>query len=117
MAGQEALEMLEVSDYNLILLDLMMPGMSGLDVLGKIRRSPKLMHLPVIMVSAIGQSHVIADALWKGATDFFVKPLDSSSLFGRLDKILTSPLAGKRGNDNDTADAEITPLTAITPLP
>ena len=68
MDGEEALDMLNKAHYNIVLLDLMMPGLSGIEVLVKIRRSPKLSHIPVIMVSAKNQSDVISDALWKGAT-------------------------------------------------
>jgi signal transduction histidine kinase/DNA-binding NarL/FixJ family response regulator/predicted Ser/Thr protein kinase len=94
MTGEEALEMLNASEYDVVLLDLMMPGMSGVEVLVKIRRAPKLSHLPVIMVSAKNQSDVISDALWKGATDFFVKPLDCVSLLARIDRILAEPQRG-----------------------
>jgi CheY-like chemotaxis protein/tRNA A-37 threonylcarbamoyl transferase component Bud32 len=92
MTGFDALEILETSHVDIVLLDLMMPGMSGLEVLMKIRRNPKVSHVPVVMVSAKNQGDVISDALWKGATDFFVKPLDNKGLLARIDKILSRTL-------------------------
>jgi signal transduction histidine kinase/serine/threonine protein kinase/CheY-like chemotaxis protein len=102
MNGYEALEMLHATQFDIVLMDLMMPGMSGVEVLVKIRRTPKLSHLPVVMVSAKNQSDVISDALWKGATDFFVKPLDCLSLLARIDRILNAPLTDKKGQETSS---------------
>ena len=59
MTGQEGLQKLATSSFDIILLDIMMPGMSGLDVLVSIRREHHLAHLPVLVVSASVDPNVI----------------------------------------------------------
>merc|ERR1719428_2803103 len=114
MTGQEALEKLAAERYDIVLLDLMMPGMSGLEVLVKIRRTKNISHLPVIMVSAKNQSDVISDALWKGATDFLVKPLDCDTLIARIARNLEAPLK-EHGTSSAKSSAKSKPREKTFP--
>lgn len=76
-SGPQALEYLNSAQhYDLVLLDVLMPGMSGLEVLERIREKFPAMQLPVIMVSALDESSDIAEALNKGANDYITKPVD-----------------------------------------
>ena len=68
-SGQEALEKIEAAHYDLVLLDQIMPGMSGLDLLRLLRATHSQMDLPVIMVSAHSQGQFAVDALASGAND------------------------------------------------
>ena len=88
--GQEALDMLETQpDIDLVLLDLMMPNLSGLDVLARIRSSAKLKHLPCIILTAAGQEAQHQKAMELGATEFLTKPFSPKKLYAR-----TAELAG-----------------------
>jgi DNA-binding NtrC family response regulator len=72
--GQQALEILEHKDPQLILLDIEMPGMKGLDVLKEIRRRDN--DVPVIMITAYGSIDLAVQAMKEGAYDFIPKPFD-----------------------------------------
>jgi DNA-binding response OmpR family regulator len=82
--GQEALESIEEQSFDVILLDIMMPGMSGIDVLKHIRQSYSPSELPVIMVTAKGDSDDVVAALKLGANDYVIKPLDFPVVLARV---------------------------------
>jgi two-component system nitrogen regulation response regulator NtrX len=73
-SGEEALQALERVD--LVILDVRLPGMSGLDVLHRIRQQPATAKLPVLMISGHASVAEAVDAVQHGATDFLEKPLD-----------------------------------------
>ncbi len=74
--GQNALNMLEKKNYDLVLLDVMMPVISGLEVLSTLRKKYSMADLPIIMVTAKDQSEDIVEALKLGANDYVTKPID-----------------------------------------
>ena len=74
--GEQALSLIDEVDFDIVLLDLMMPGMDGVEVLRNIRRSKPSNVLPVIMVTARSQSEDHVYALANGADDFITKPVD-----------------------------------------
>jgi two-component system, sensor histidine kinase and response regulator len=74
--GQYALNMLEKKKYDLVLLDVMMPVISGLEVLSTLRKKYSMADLPIIMVTAKDQSEDIVEALKLGANDYVTKPVD-----------------------------------------
>ncbi|MCE5193924.1 MAG: sigma-54 dependent transcriptional regulator [Nitrospiraceae bacterium] len=71
--GSEALDLIKQQDYSLVLLDERMPGMSGIEVLEKIRETHSM---PVIMITAFASKELAIRALQHGAYDFFTKPID-----------------------------------------
>ncbi len=75
-----ALEFLLKKVPDLVLLDLNMPGVNGLEVLGYLRREPKLMDVPVIVVTAEDERLVLQRALRKGATAVIIKPASFEEL-------------------------------------
>ncbi len=83
-SGEEALGIINAAMPDLVLLDVMMPGMSGLDVLSEIRRTHCPAALPVIMVTAKGDQTTAASSIGKGASDFVVKPFDFEVLLSRV---------------------------------
>ncbi|MBS1802419.1 MAG: EAL domain-containing protein [Acidobacteria bacterium] len=91
-SGDQALEKLQAQSVDLILLDYMMPGLSGLDLLRFLRQSWSAQELPIIMVTAVTDSHSIAQALDEGANDYITKPIDFSVAMARI----RSQLARKR---------------------
>lgn len=88
--GAEALEALDSgSPVDLVLLDLMMPKRSGLDVLAHVRSSPRLRDVPCIILTAAGQEQQHQRAMALGATAFITKPFSPKKLYQ-----LTLELAG-----------------------
>ena len=77
-SGEALLKRLDSKKPDLLLLDIMLPGINGLDVLKKIRETDE--KLPVIMLSAQGNVEIAVDSLRYGAYDYFPKPIDSQRL-------------------------------------
>lgn len=82
--GIEALDLIERETFDLVLLDMMMPDVDGLDVLARIRAKYSQGFLPVIMVTAKSQSEDIVEALSRGANDYITKPVDFSIALARV---------------------------------
>ena len=93
--GKEALETLErEGDIDLVLLDLMMPQLSGLDVLQRIRADERFKALPCIILTAAGQEAQHRRAMELGATEFMTKPFSPKKLYAR-----TAALSGVSESD------------------
>ncbi len=82
--GQQALDMIAAQTFDLILLDIMMPGISGFEVLKRIRQSYSGSELPVIMATAKGDTEDVVAALKLGANDYVIKPLDFPVVLARI---------------------------------
>lgn len=83
--GQEAMDVLEREEHiDLVVLDLMMPRLSGLDVLDRIRGNEKWKQMPCIILTAAGQEQYERDARDGGATDFLTKPFSPKRLYLRI---------------------------------
>lgn len=82
-SGEEALTTLEGVDVDLVLLDIVMPGLDGYEVCRRIRSSERTTYLPVVMITASGTQQRLA-ALEAGADDFVTKPFDKSELLARI---------------------------------
>ena len=87
--GEQALQMIHAQDFDLILLDVMMPGMSGLEVLQQLRKTRSRAELPVIMVTARDQSSDVVEALGLGANDYVTKPIDFAVIMARVETQLS----------------------------
>lgn len=87
--GREALLAIESGDFDLVLLDVLMEGMSGMEALEAIRRTHSSSELPVIMATALGGSDDVVQALRIGANDYVTKPYDFPVLHARVATQLT----------------------------
>ncbi len=83
-SGPEALELMEVERIDVVLLDVMMPGLDGFEVCRRIKSSPRTMHVPVVMVTALDQTADKVQGLEAGADDFLTKPVDDIALITRV---------------------------------
>jgi two-component system, cell cycle response regulator len=93
--GLEALEALGNELFDCVLLDVLMPGMDGYQVLEHIRSEPKLRHTPVIMISALEDVESVVRCIEMGADDYLPKPFDPVLLRARIN----AGLARKRLHD------------------
>ncbi len=82
--GRQALKNLQAGNYDLILLDMLMPEMNGDEVLKQMKSHPDYRHIPVIMISALDQVEGIARCVGLGAEDYLTKPFDPVLLQARL---------------------------------
>lgn len=82
--GQRALEMLQLKTFDLVLLDIMMPGMSGYEVLDHIKHDPASKHIPVIMISAVDDLDSVVKCIEMGAEDYLFKPFNPVLLKARV---------------------------------
>jgi adenylate cyclase len=82
--GQEALERLAAEDFDLVLLDIMMPRVDGYEVLKVIRADPKLRHIPVLMISALNELDSVVRCIELGAEDYLPKPFEPVLLMARI---------------------------------
>lgn len=92
--GRTGLGLLDEASYDLIVLDIVLPDMSGIDVLRELRR---LHHLPVLLLTARSASRDKVEGLEAGADDYLVKPFDPAELVARLRALLRR--SGKLGTD------------------
>jgi class 3 adenylate cyclase len=86
--GKQALELLSDADFDVILLDILMPEMNGLEVLERLKSDDRWRHLPVIMVSALNDIDSVAHCLTLGADDYLPRPYNQAILRARIDALL-----------------------------
>ena len=82
--GEQALARVSADLPDIVLLDVMMPGMDGFEVCRRIKANVKTTHIPIVMVTALDQPSDRVTGLDAGADDFLTKPVDDTSLFARV---------------------------------
>lgn len=87
-SGLEAIESLEIMPIDLILLDVMMPEMDGIEVCAKIKANPQWRPIPIIMVTALTEKEDLAECFKAGADDFLSKPVNFLELRARVNSML-----------------------------
>ena len=101
--GRDALDVLErESDIGLVLLDLMMPRLTGLDVLVAMRGDARWRDLPCVILTAAGEEQQYTQAISMGASDFMTKPFSPKKLFQRsLQLVGLAPTEAPSGEPTD----------------
>lgn len=107
------------NDFDIVLLDVMMPNMNGWDVLKEIRENENTKMLPIIMTTAISEEQKIVKGLKMGADDYIVKPFVLSTLLARIEAVIRRSTWNK--NDSNQIDIkkvksvnnEITPKESV----
>lgn len=86
--GREALESFDEQPPDLLLLDMMMPGVSGEEVLARLQERPAAFTVPIIVISGLGDEQSITQALSSGAVDYIVKPFTRDELMAKVNRQL-----------------------------
>lgn len=108
-SGLQALKALEESEFDLILLDVMMPDLDGFQTLEKIKANDKYRHIPVIMLSADDRPETIDKCLKAGADDFIMKPFNAALLQSRIQSCLVIDANGDVRPATQTKVSDIVP--------
>lgn len=106
-SGEEGLALVESSQPDIVLLDLMLPGLSGLDVCRRLKANKALSSIPVVMVSAKGSESDIIEGLELGADDYVTKPFSPGILTARVRAILRRMQGMKSSSDGSIAVHEL----------
>ena len=86
--GEKALSLIRSNNFDLILLDLMIPGISGFDLTRILKNDDETSEVPIIMLTAKGEEHDIVKGLEIGAADYITKPFSIKVLIARVNKII-----------------------------
>ena len=89
--GAEGVTRARKETFDLVLLDVMLPRMSGFDVCKLLRADPKTTKLKIVMVTGLGRMGDVEEAFRAGADDYLIKPFDSERLFKKIEKVLATP--------------------------
>ncbi len=95
MDGEEGLELIRSEKPDLILLDIMLPGLDGLSICRIVRNDASTMHIPIIMLTARGTEVDKIVGLESGADDYIVKPFGLGEFLARVRAVLRRPLPGR----------------------
>jgi CheY-like chemotaxis protein len=87
-SGLTGLKMAEEGQPDLILLDIMMPGLNGPDTLGYLRRTPQTAHIPIVFISAVAQTRNHNELMALGPVAVFPKPFDPFELADQLASLM-----------------------------
>jgi len=86
--GDSAIQMLQECSFRLVILDRMLPGKRGMDILRWLRKQEKTAHLPVLMVTALGSTEEKIHGLKEGSDDYLPKPFEPEELVARVHALL-----------------------------
>jgi len=108
--GERAVAAMRDARFDLVLLDLGLPGMSGADVHRQLRRDPRTRFMPIVFLTALADRQVKLAELEAGAEDFITKPYDADELLARVGSAVrrwsglraVNPLSGLPGNPTIT---------------
>jgi len=103
-SGEQALEKIKIQRPDLILLDLMLPGMDGKELCRIIRSDSQLTDLPIIMLTAKGEESDIITGLDIGADDYITKPFSPKILISRVKAVLRRKTKGLAPQTHDSSD-------------
>lgn len=119
--GYEAIKQAKEHSPDLILLDVMMPGMDGFEACRQMKADPQISHIPVVMVTALNSTEDRVNGLQAGADDFLTKPIDDAALMARVKSLVriktlidelrlrdqTGAEMGVLGEDNNTFTMDV----------
>ena len=93
-SGEDALAMAQMSAFDIVLLDIMMPDVSGVTVCGHLRSNPAMSKVPIVMLTALDDYATRRKAMQAGATDLICKPVAREELLSKLNGVMAEREAG-----------------------
>lgn len=87
-SAREALDLLETNDFEVALVDILMPDMNGIDLLGRLKENPRWRKMAVVMVTGLKDIQAVVKCISAGAEDYLQKPVDPVLLFARVESCL-----------------------------
>ncbi|MFH0754484.1 MAG: response regulator transcription factor [Candidatus Omnitrophota bacterium] len=105
VSGEAGLSLLDKHPFDLVILDVMLPGVDGLDVCRRIKQNPELRHIPVMMLTAKGEEVDRIVGLELGADDYVVKPFSPRELTLRIKAVLRRSKSVTDQDDEDVLKA------------
>ena len=106
-SGVETLEVVSREHPDIILLDVMMPGMDGFEVCRRIKADPTTQHIPIVMVTALDQPSDRVAGLQAGAEDFLTKPVQDIALFARVKSLVRMKVMMDELRNRETTGANL----------
>jgi len=100
-SGEKGLELISSESPDLVVLDLMLPGIGGLEVAGRLKEKAPSRSIPIIMLTAKGEEADIVAGLEIGADDYVTKPFSPRVLVARVQAVLRRELKAKTGDDEE----------------
>ena len=94
--GYEAVDMAEKDPPGMVLMDIMMPAMNGIEALKKIRDDKAIAHIPIVMLTSLTDNESVIEAIQEGANDYIVKPYTIETISERVDKFMPKQKKKKR---------------------
>ena len=115
-SGNEALELCQQDRCDIVLLDVMMPGLDGFEVCARLKANPNTQHIPVVITTALDEAGDRLRGLEAGADDFLIKPIDEMALIARVRSLtrLKFTLDELRARARASASLGIVETTAIS---
>lgn len=104
--GRRAMDLLAVHEFDLVLLDIVMPKLNGYQVLGEMRNSVRLQKIPVIMISAFDEADSAVRCIEMGAEEYLIKPFDKNLLRARVKGCLQKKTERDRSSRELSADLD-----------
>jgi len=89
--GSEAIQLVLKESPNLVILDMLMPFMNGIEVLKILRKDPKTAEIPVIACTAVDDKKEVSEILDHGVTDYLIKPIDQKILLKKIANLIEIP--------------------------
>ncbi|MDJ0894313.1 MAG: PleD family two-component system response regulator [Alphaproteobacteria bacterium] len=114
--GPTALQLVDEQAPDIVLLDVMMPGMDGFEVCERIKADPKTAHLPVVMVTALSDVSDRVRGLESGADDFLTKPVNDIALFARVRSLVRLKMMMDEWRLREQTSGELGVLSEEGPL-
>jgi len=114
--GPEALEKIRETQPDIVLLDVMMPGMDGYEVCQRIKADSEMMHIPVIMITALSDATDRVRGLQAGADDFLTKPVNDVAMFARVRSLVRLKMLTDEWRLREQTSGQLGVLREETPL-
>jgi diguanylate cyclase (GGDEF)-like protein len=115
--GEEAIDLVRKEVFDLVLLDVMMPGLNGNEALSRIRKDFSSATLPIIMVTARAETSDVVESLTRGANDYLTKPIDFNIALARINNQVNMRRARVQIEQSQRRIAHLAKYDTLTGLP